>query len=71
MMQEKLGNQLKLIRLEKNISLEELSLKTRVGSEKLSRYESGEEMPSEATLLRLSNALEIPVSNLIDGTKAE
>ncbi|GEK34674.1 helix-turn-helix domain-containing protein [Kurthia sibirica] len=69
MMTNRLGDQLKEIREEKKITLEELSLKTRVGSEKLARYESGEEVPSEATLLKLSNALEIPISNLMDGLK--
>lgn len=67
MMQDKLSVQLKQIRLERGISLEELSLKTRIGTERLSRYENGEETPKEATLLILSNALEIPVSNLVDG----
>lgn len=67
MMTNRLGDQLKEIREEKKISLEDLSLKTRVGTEKLARYESGEEIPSDPTLLILSNALEIPVSNLLDG----
>lgn len=70
MMQEKLADQLKFIRLERGISLEDLSLKTRIGVERLSRYEQGEELPTESTLLVLSNALEIPVSNLVDGLKS-
>lgn len=70
MMQEKLSNQLKFIRLERGISLKDLSLKTRIGAEKLARFESGDELPSETALLVLSNALEIPVSNLVDGLQA-
>lgn len=70
MMQEKLSDQIKQIRLERGISLEELSLKTRIGIERLSRYENGAELPTESTLLILSNALEIPVSNLVDGLKS-
>lgn len=66
-MQEKLAIQLKQLRIEKGYSLEELSLKTRIGSVKLSRFENDEEIPSESALLLLSNALEIPVSNLVDG----
>lgn len=67
MMRDTLATQLKQLRLEKGFSLEELSLKTRIGSEKLSRFENDEEVPSESALLLLSNALEIPVSNLVDG----
>lgn len=63
----KLANQLKAIRQERNISLEDLSLKVRVGVAKLEAYESGAEQPSTQTLLKLSNALEVPASNLMDG----
>ncbi len=67
MMKQNLHTQLGLLRKERNLTLDELSLKTRVGVEKLAHYESGEEIPSEQTLLKLSNALEVPVSNLLDG----
>lgn len=67
MMNENLHTQLSMLRKERNLTLNELSLKARVGVEKLARYESGEEIPSEQTLLKLSNALEVPVSNLLDG----
>lgn len=70
MMQEKLSTQLKFIRAEKSLSLEELSLKTRIGAERLARFENGTELPNEEQMLRLSNALEIPVSNLVDGIQA-
>lgn len=59
--------QLKALREERNLSLDELSLKTRIGVAKLQAYESGEEVPSNSTILILSNALEVPASNLIDG----
>lgn len=67
MMKENLHTQLSMLRKERNLTLNELLLKARVGVEKLARYESGEEIPSEQTLLKLSNALEVPVSNLLDG----
>ena len=67
MMHDNLHIQLSLLRKERNLTLDELALKTRVGVEKLARYESGEDIPSEQTLLKLSNALEVPVSNLLDG----
>ncbi|ANU11519.1 XRE family transcriptional regulator [Planococcus antarcticus DSM 14505] len=59
--------QLKVLREERNLSLDELALKTRIGVAKLQAYESGEEVPSNQTILILSNALEVPASNLVDG----
>ncbi|MER2121664.1 MAG: helix-turn-helix transcriptional regulator [Solibacillus sp.] len=59
--------QLKTLRSEKNLSIEELSLRTQVSMEKLAAYENGEQIPSTQTILILSTVLEVPVSNLIDG----
>lgn len=59
--------QLKTLRSEKNLSIEELSLRTQVSTEKLTAYENGEQIPSTQTILILSTVLEVPVSNLIDG----
>ncbi|MDN7243617.1 helix-turn-helix transcriptional regulator [Planococcus sp. N028] len=66
-MQKNLHAQLKFLREERNLSLDELALKARVGVARLQSYESGEEVPSNQTLLKLSNALEVPASNLLDG----
>ena len=71
MMQQEIATQLRVSRAERGLSLEELSLKTRIGTEKLLRYETGEEIPTEPTLLMLSKALEIPVANLVDGLHDE
>ncbi len=57
---------LKQLREEKNWSLEDLSLKTQVGAEKLAMYEKGELTPSIQTILKLSTILEVPASNLMD-----
>lgn len=62
-----LHEQLRLLREEKNWSLEELSLKTQLGIEKLAAYEKGEQTPSIQTILKLSTVLEVPASNLMDG----
>ncbi|ALS74472.1 transcriptional regulator [Planococcus maritimus] len=62
-----LHTQLKMLREERNLSLDDLSLKTRIGTARLESYESGEEVPSVQTILVLSNALEVPASNLLDG----
>jgi len=59
--------QLRLLRNERNISLEDLSLKTRIGAARLTQYEAGTEIPSVQSILKLSNALEVPASNLFDG----
>lgn len=66
-MKKELHEQLRQLREERNISLETLSLKTRIGTGKLEAYESGNETPSVQTILKLSNALEVPASNLLDG----
>lgn len=69
-MKQKFHEQLKLLREERNWSLEELSKITQVGVEKLSLYESGQLVPSVQTILKLSTVLEVPVSNLMDGLKS-
>nr|WP_111439630.1 helix-turn-helix transcriptional regulator [Psychrobacillus insolitus] len=66
-MKKEIHEQLRQLREERNISLETLSLKTRIGTAKLEAYESGAEKPSVQTILTLSNALEVPASNLLDG----
>lgn len=66
-MKQEFHTQLRLLRSERKISLEDLSLKTRIGTGKLSQYEDGTEIPSVQTILKLSNALEVPASNLYDG----
>ena len=63
----KLHELLKQLREERNWSLEDLSKKTQVGIEKLAMYEKGELTPSVQTILKLSNVLEVPASNLMDG----
>ena len=66
----KLHELLKQIREERNWSLEDLSKKTQVGVEKLSMYEKGELTPSVQTILKLSNVLEVPASNLMDSVQS-
>ena len=70
-MKMQLQEQLKFLREERNLSLEDLSKKTQVSVEKLASYEKGELTPSIQTLLKLSNVLEVPVSNLMDGLQME
>lgn len=69
-MNVQLHDQLKILREEHNLSLEDLSKKTQLGVEKLASYEKGELIPSVQTILKLSNILEVPVSNLMDGIQS-
>lgn len=62
--------QLKLLREERQLSLEDLALKARVSVSRLLAFEAGEEVPSTQTILNLSNALEVPASNLLDGAES-
>jgi transcriptional regulator with XRE-family HTH domain len=66
-MKQEFHTQLRLLREERNLSLEDLSLKTRISAGKLEQYEAGTEVPSVQNILNLSNALEVPASNLLDG----
>lgn len=66
-----LHTQLQTAREERNMSLDDLSLRTRIGVSRLKAYESGEKIPSVQTLLILSNALDIPASNLLEGIEAQ
>ncbi|MGI2329267.1 helix-turn-helix domain-containing protein [Planococcus sp. YIM B11945] len=68
-LQKDLHAQLKFLREERKLSLDDLALKARVGVARLQAYESGEEVPSVQTILKLSNALEVPASNLLDGVE--
>ncbi|RNF39278.1 helix-turn-helix domain-containing protein [Planococcus salinus] len=70
-MKQDLHTQLKAAREERNVSLDDLSLRTRIGVSRLKAYESGEEVPSVQSLLILSNALDVPASNLLEGIEAQ
>lgn len=67
---QKFHEQLKFLREERNLTLDELSKLTQVGVEKLALYEKGELIPSVQTILKLSTVLEVPASNLTDGIQA-
>ncbi len=65
----KLHELLKMLREERNWSLEDLSMKTQLGVERLTQYESGQQIPSTQTILKLSTVLEVPASNLLDAIR--
>ena len=50
----------------KNLTIEELALKVRVGTKTLESYENGENIPNLQTVLKISTALDVPASELLD-----
>ena len=59
--QEALGQRIKRIRLEKNMSQTLLATKCGIEKANLSRIESGQANPTVLTLLKISASLEVPV----------
>ncbi|MFC0024120.1 helix-turn-helix domain-containing protein [Neobacillus cucumis] len=59
-----IGQTIKMYRKMLNLTQEELAQKVRVGTHTIEKYESGEQIPSNQTLLKLSTALDIPASEL-------
>jgi transcriptional regulator with XRE-family HTH domain len=64
-MMSTLGENIKASRENQHLSREELARKMRMGPRKIEEYESGEKIPSNETLMRLSTVLDIPASVLI------
>lgn len=61
-----IGENIKLYRERVNMSQEDLALKIRVGAAKIESYESGVQVPTKETVLKISTVLDIPASELID-----
>ncbi|WP_035323091.1 helix-turn-helix domain-containing protein [Peribacillus kribbensis] len=59
-----LGQNIKILREMRKLTKQELALKIQVGTHVVEKYESGEKVPDLLALLRLSNVLEIPASEL-------
>ncbi|MDR7079069.1 transcriptional regulator with XRE-family HTH domain [Neobacillus niacini] len=59
-----IGSTIKTYREHLKMTKEELAQKIRVGIHTIDKYESGEQIPSSQTLLKLSTALDIPASEL-------
>lgn len=60
------GQKIKTCRERKGISQEELAFKVRVGTLTIERYESGEHIPNLQTILKISTALDVPASELME-----
>ncbi|WP_251549944.1 helix-turn-helix transcriptional regulator [Neobacillus muris] len=68
-MSRSMGQTIKDAREIRKMTLEELAKKMRVGIHTIERYESGEQIPSKETILKLSTVLDIPASVLNDSQK--
>lgn len=64
-----IGQTIKSCREMRNMTLEELAQKVRVGISTIEKYENGEQIPSNQTIMKLSTVLDIPASELL-GRKA-
>ena len=60
-----IGETIKMSREMLNMTQEELAQKIRVGTQTIVKYESGEQIPSNQTILKLSTVLDIPASELL------
>ncbi|KIY23909.1 MULTISPECIES: helix-turn-helix domain-containing protein [Mesobacillus] len=60
-----IGHNIKMFRERAGISQEDLAFKIRVGTRTIQRYESGEQIPTMQTMLKISTALDVPASELI------
>jgi transcriptional regulator with XRE-family HTH domain len=63
-MMNSLGENIKACRENRHLTQEELARKMRIGPKKIEEYESGKQIPSNETLLRLSTVLDFPTSVL-------
>ncbi|WP_042353857.1 helix-turn-helix domain-containing protein [Bacillus rubiinfantis] len=62
----KIGQTIKTAREMQNITQEELAKKLRVGVHTIEKYESGEQVPSSQTILKLSTVLDIAATELLE-----
>ncbi|HAQ06899.1 MAG TPA: XRE family transcriptional regulator [Bacillus bacterium] len=61
-----IGQKIKTCRERKGVSQEELAFKIRVGTQTIERYENGEQIPNLQTILKISTALDVPASELME-----
>ena len=60
-----IGQTIKTAREFRKLTQEDLAQKMRIGAQTIEDYESGEQIPSNQTLLKFSTILEIPASELL------
>ncbi len=60
-----IGHTIKTCREMLHMTQAELAQKVRVGTHIIEKYESGEQIPSTQTILKLSTVLDVPASELL------
>ena len=58
------GSNIRFIREQKGMTLEELAIKARVGKQTIMNYEAGSKIPDNQTILKLSTILDVPADKL-------
>lgn len=62
----KIGKNIQRYRENKNVTIEELALKIRCGTKTLENYENGTNTPTIQTVMKISTALDVPASELLN-----
>ncbi|NQU32470.1 MAG: helix-turn-helix transcriptional regulator [Bacteroidetes bacterium] len=65
-LQIKIGNRIKILRESKDISQQDLAAVCNFEKGNLSRIEAGRTNPTISTLFKISQALEVSISELVD-----
>ncbi|AEH54208.1 helix-turn-helix domain-containing protein [Heyndrickxia coagulans] len=60
------GEKLKFYRELNGMSIEELAVKARIGKHTLEQYETGEQIPTTQTILKLSTVLDVAASVFLE-----
>lgn len=63
---KKLGKKIKLARVEKDLSQDQLAELIKAKQKSISRYETGVAVPSLETLMKIANAVKKPVAYFLD-----
>ncbi|PLR79381.1 transcriptional regulator [Bacillus sp. V3-13] len=61
-----IGENIRTCRERLNLSQKELAIKVRVGTATIEKYEAGEQLPDIQTILKISTALDVPASELLE-----
>lgn len=67
--QQKIGNFLKELRKEKNLTQEQLAEKLNVSGRTVSRWETGSNMPDISLLVEIAEFYDVSISEIIDGER--
>ena len=70
-LQQKIGNRIKLMRESKGVSQQDLAAICNFEKGNLSRIEAGRTNPTISTLYKISQALEISISELVNFEKGD